>query len=146
MGLVTVFLVSPSHEGASVAESPIAHSPVATPPGAGHPVPSTEDDYEWLGQQKHPVPDRPRVKNAVDRDFATWVVTHKQHRILGHVGRGTGDRGNGSAEQEREENTAGPREFTDLTIPQLAMWEGRDEIVVVAPSMPAGGVKHDGKV
>jgi hypothetical protein len=73
-------------------------------------------------------------------------VTHEQHRIFGHVGRGTGERGNESAEREREENTAGPREFTDLTIPQLAMWEGRDEIVVVAPSMAAGGVKHDGKV
>jgi hypothetical protein len=146
MGLVTVFLVSPSHVGASVAESPIAHSATATPPGGGHPVPSTEDDYEWLGQHPHPVADRPRVQNAVDRDYATWVVTHKRHGIFGHFGRGTGNGGNGSAEQEREENTAGPRDLTDLTVPQLAMWEGEDEIVVVAPSMAAGGVKHDGKV
>jgi hypothetical protein len=146
MGLVTVFLVSPSHEGASVAESPIAHSPMATPPGGGHPVPSTEDDYELLGEHPHPIPGRPRVKNPVDRDFATWVVTHRQHRIFGHVGRGTGARGNGSVEHDREKYTAGPRELSDLTIPQLARWEGRDEIVVVAPSMAAGGVKHDGKV
>jgi hypothetical protein len=149
MGLVTVFLVSPSHEGASVAESPIAYSAVATPPGASHPIPSWEDDYQWIGK-KHPdpnkFPDRPRVKNAVDRDFATWVVTHKQHRIFGHVGRETGVGGNGSAERDREKNTAGPQEFADLTIPQLAMWEGTDNVVVVAPSLPAGGIKHDGKV
>jgi hypothetical protein len=79
---------------------------------------------------------------AVDREFATWVVTHSQHRIFGRKGRG----GGGSGDRRSEENTAGSSEFADLTIPQLAMWEGKDEIVVVAPSMPAGGIKHDGKV
>jgi hypothetical protein len=73
-------------------------------------------------------------------------VTHKQHRIFGHVGRETGVGGNGAAEQDREKNTAGPQEFADLTIPQLAMWEGTGKIVVVAPSMPAGGIEHDGSV
>jgi hypothetical protein len=157
-GLVTVVLVTPSHQGADVATSPIATSPVATPPGATHPVPSFQDDYELLTfpsplpaefpvSSPHPAPPppvRPRVP-ARDRNFATWVVTHAQHAIAGDP-TGRPQNASDAARRARQENTAGPREFTDLEIPQLAEWEGTGEIVVVAPSMAAGGVKHDGSV
>jgi hypothetical protein len=154
-GLVTVVLVTPSHQGADVATSPIASSPVATPPGATHPVPSWQDDYECLAfprppsaafpvSRQHPVPGRPRVP-ARDRDFATWVVTHEQHAIAGDP---TGGALNAldAARRARQANTAGPREFTDMEIPQLAEWEGTGDVVVVSPSMAAGGIKHDGQV
>ena len=69
-GLVTVVLVTPSHMGADVALSPIATSPVASPAGSSHPVPSWQDDYELLRfpgppvaspkSQKHPVAVPPR--------------------------------------------------------------------------------------
>jgi hypothetical protein len=136
-GLVTVVLVSPSHRAAVVADSPIAHSDTASPSWAQHPVPSWEDDYEWLGQVTHPVADRPRVKPATDRDFAMWVVSQREHVRFGNVPR---------SEQARQEDTRVGAPFSQWWIPQLAMYEGRGDVVVVAPSMAAGGVKHDGTV
>jgi hypothetical protein len=130
-------LVTPSHAGATVSDTPIAHNAQATPPGATHPVPSWQDDYEWLGEA-HPdptnFPGRPRV-SAKDRDYATWVVTHKQHDVVAGTARFL------------DQNTVGPFEFpSDWRIPQLAVYEGQGPIVVVAPSMAAGGVKHDGSM
>lgn len=153
-GLVTIVLVSPSHRGATVSESPIARSPVATPPGAQHPVPSYQDDYEQLERDgpdlvavNHPdplnFPGRPRVP-AVDRDYATWVVTHERHNVVG--GLPPPRNGPGNPWRADEENTAGPFEFAIWSIPQLTVYEGSGDIVVVSPSMAAGGVKHDGSV
>lgn len=142
-GLVTVVFVTPSHEGASVSESPLAQSDVAGGWGT-HPVPSFQDDYEQLGV-KHPQhPGRPRV-SALDREFATWVVTHENHHLADDTGPEP-EAGNGDAATVFEENTAAPREFAVASIPQLAVYEGDGPIVVVAPSMAAGGVKHDGSV
>jgi hypothetical protein len=136
-GLVTVILVSPAHRAAVVADSPIAHSPTASKPGVDHPVPSWQDDYEQLGAQ-HPLrPNRPVVKPATDRDYATWVVSQAEHDVFGGVE---------PVDRLRQVWTAIGSMFTDWWIPQLAMWEGQGEVVVVAPSMAAGGVKHDGKV
>lgn len=136
-GLVTLVLVTPSHKGATVSDTPIAHSPQATPPGATHPVPSWQDDYEQL-QTPHPdpvnFPGRPRVVPAMSRNNATWVVTHEQHAVVG------------GGLRPFEQNTAAPVEFANWRIPQLAVYEGTGPIVVVAPSMAAGGVKHDGSV
>jgi hypothetical protein len=146
-GLVTLLLLTPAHRNAEVALSPIAASPDTMPPGARYPVPSWQDDYELLTfprplpanfpvSSPHPAPPppaRPRVL-ARDRDFATWVVTHRRHVPL------NGDRLAGQV------NTAGGQEIGDLDIPQLAEWEGADDVVVVSPSMAAGGIKHDGAV
>jgi hypothetical protein len=141
IGLVTLILLTPSHRNAVVARSPIATSATTMPPGAQHPIPSTQDDYELL---KFPHP--PRVKSPVSqppptravparkRDYATWVVTHAQQISL-----------NGTR-SEAQQNTAGPHEIGDLQIPQLAEWEGTGDVVVVSPSMAAGGIKHDGSV
>jgi hypothetical protein len=141
-GLVTVTFLSPSHNGAIVADSPLAVSAVASPQGGGHPVPSWEDDYEWLGHP-HPVqvaPSRPRVVPPTARRFATWVVSHKRHRIVGE------EVPEELAERLREIFTAQPAEFRDFAIPQLTHWVGDGEVVIVSPSMAAGGIKHDGAV
>jgi hypothetical protein len=143
-GLVTVVLVSPSHRGAIVADSPIATSEVASPPGSPHPVPSTQDDYELL-DGIHPRPGRPRV-NALNRQNATWVVSQRQHQIAGVVPDGPQTLSLAIIDRARQENTIGPWPFAEWAIPQFAVWEGTGEVVVVAPSMPAGGVKHDGEV
>jgi hypothetical protein len=136
-GLVTLILVSPSHRAAVVADSPIAHSATASPPGAKHPVPSFEDDYELLDQHPHPKPNRPRVAPATNRDTATWVVSQERHNIFGNIG---------ERDLARQVNTALRALFGEWSIPQLASWAGEGEVVVVAPSMAAGGVKHDGAV
>jgi hypothetical protein len=137
-GLVTVVLVSPSHRGAVVSKTPIAHSAVATPTGASHPVPSFQADYEVVGSP-HPT-GAPPPGPANRRDHAMWVVTHERHAIANGAGPGQ------AAGRAREENTAGPRPFTDWSIPQLAVYEGSGNIVIVSPSLAAGGVKHDGSV
>ena len=129
-GSVTVTFMSPSHHGAIVARSPIATSPVASPPGCSHPIPSTQDDYELLGQHPHPVKHRPRVA-ATSRRYATWVVSQEEHDIEGIP---------------PDMFTAIAAEFGELRIPQLARWTGVGNVVVVAPSMAAGGVKHNGGV
>jgi hypothetical protein len=136
-GLVTVVFVTPSHRGATVAQSPIAHSQMTMPPGAAHPVPSLQDDYEQIGHA-HPTEGRPRVP-AQQRDFATWVVTHEHNDLVEPPGPG----GAGGAEGK---STADPRDLFDWEVPQLAVYEGAGDVVIVSPSMAAGGIKHDGKV
>jgi hypothetical protein len=139
-GLVTVVFVTPSHRGATVAQSPVAHSPVATPSDASHAVPSFQDDYEQLGRP-HPNEERPRVP-ARQRDFATWVVTHERNEVADP----TGPTGPEGARAVDRTGTATPRDLFDWEVPQLAVYEGRGDVVVVSPSMAAGGIKHDGKV
>lgn len=146
-GLVTIILVTPSHEGAEVSESPIAHSAESTPPGATHPIPSWQDDYERYDAD-HPdptsFPDRPRVP-ALERQHAMWVVTHERHDIAQRR-RPTDGNGNSDPFRTFEANTAAPRQFADWSIPLLTVYEGVGPIVIVSPSMASGGVKHDGSV
>lgn len=130
-GTVTVVFMTPSHVGANVSESPIATSATAQPDPTKHPVPSWQDDYEVLGEAV-PLPGRPRVR-AVDRPHATWVVTHANHLT---------DQGNVIITS----NTAEPSDFADWGIPQLSIYRGDGDVVVVAPSLPAGGVTFDGSV
>jgi hypothetical protein len=131
---VTVIFMSPSHIGANVAESPIATSPTTLPPGVTHAIPSWQDDYEVLGEA-HPdlanFPDRPRVP-AIERTFSSWIVTHRDHVTTGAVDVTT--------------NTAAAADFADWGIPQLSIYAGQGEVVVVSPSVPAGGVPEDGEV
>ena len=129
-GLVSIVLVTPSHERSNVSESPIATSPVSMVPGASHPVPSHEDDYEVLGRPHPTNPNRPRVP-AADRRWSTWIVTHENHRTGGQV--------------NVTSNTV-MADFSDWGIPRLRIYEGVGDVVVVSPSMAAGGVKQDGTV
>ncbi|HEY3140133.1 MAG TPA: hypothetical protein VGJ86_03340 [Acidimicrobiales bacterium] len=135
-GLVSVFFVTPTHRGANIAESPIATSATASVTGVSHTVPSDEDDYEVLGEpHPHDPLHRPRV-HAIDRTHGTWVVTHHHHESGDVV----------STTNLVGANNVGPTDFQDWGIPQLSRYHGKDAIVVVAPSMAAGGVKHDGSV
>jgi hypothetical protein len=143
-GLVTVVFVTPSHSGASVAESPVAHSEKTLPDGASFPVPSRERDYELLGDVN---PHTPPPVPARQRDFAMWVVTHRDNVIADPPVPETGD-----ADVDPDEaladrrNTAIPRNLFSWDIPQLATYQGTGDVVVVSPSMAAGGIKHDGSV
>ncbi len=130
-GLVTVIFMSPPHEGSNVAESPIAVSPKPTKAGIPYRVPSWQADYEqvWPRSQQWPPDKQPR---AVDRQYGTWVITHRDHVKTGTVVLTT--------------NPAVPTDYADWEIPQLAIYSGVEPVVVVSPSMPAGGVEHDGTV
>jgi hypothetical protein len=130
-GTVTIVFMTPSHVGANVSESPIATSATAQPAPGVPSVPSWQDDYEVLGQPV-PVTGRPRVR-AIDRSYATWVVTHQNHAT--HPG-----------EVIITSNTTEPSDFTDWGIPQLSIYRGEGDVVVVAPSMAAGGVTYNGTV
>jgi hypothetical protein len=61
-----------------------------------------------------------------------WVVTHRNHVTTG------------SPAVTTDMTTFG--DFWDWGIAQLSVYEGQDPVVVVSPSLAAGGVKHDGKV
>jgi hypothetical protein len=130
--LVTVLFVTPSHTGANVAESPVAAAFSALR-GPGHPVPSMEDDYDQLDTDWAPsaLAGRPRVP-AGDRRYGTWVVTHADHRSSGDL--------------FLLDNSARSGEFADWGIPQLNVFEGVGDVVVVSPSLQAGGATHDGFV
>jgi hypothetical protein len=128
-GLVSIVLVTPTHDGANVAESPIATSAtVLSDNGRG--VPSTGRDYEVLAVdgQGPPAPPPPA---APDRTYAMWVVTHRNQIKSGVV---------------TVANNAGDSDIADWGIAQLACYQGNGDIVVVSPSMAAGGIKHDGSV
>jgi hypothetical protein len=132
--LVTVIFMTPSHLGANVAESPIAHSATTLPPGVTHAIPSWQDDYEVLGDP-HPdpagFPDRPKVP-AIERPFSSWIVTHRDHMTVGEVDVTT--------------NTAAAADFADWGIPLLSIYAGQGDIVIVSPSVAAGGVPADGEI
>jgi hypothetical protein len=117
-----------------VAESPVAHSATTFPPGVTHAIPSWQDDYEVLGEP-HPdpqdFPGRPEVP-AVDRQFSTWIVTHRDHVTAGSIDVTT--------------NTAGAADFADWGVPQVSIYAGQGDIVIVSPSVAAGGVPADGEI
>jgi hypothetical protein len=132
-GLVSIILVTPTHDGANLAESPIATSPSVVPAGGGRGVPSTEDDYEVLGVDGAIATASAGVAGipAAQRTYATWVVTHRQQIKSGIT---------------TVTNNVGDSDLAEWGIPQLACYEGTGPIVAVSPSMAAGGVKHDGSV
>lgn len=141
-GLVTVHFLTPSHTGANVAESPVATAPHALEhPVTGaplpHPVPSLEIDYQELGvawahgavMAGH----RPRGL-AQQRNYATWVVTHREHVnqvVAPGAATYTTTRASGLGQWD---------------LPPLNVYEATGPVVVVSPSLRAGGVTHDGVV
>jgi hypothetical protein len=157
-GLVTVIFVTPGHTGGEVATSPVATSAKANikPRRA---VPSWQVDYELLTFDR-PLPERfpvsakyhaagveakPR-REARERDHAMWVVTHREHVILGEDDARLEQEGD-LERRARQTNTASARPLGEFfEIPQLAEYAGTGDVVVVSPSMAAGGVTHDGKV
>jgi hypothetical protein len=127
---VTVVFMTPSHQGSNVSETPVATSATTRPHDPGHPIPSYEDDYQRLGAA-NALPRRPRVA-AHTREFATWVVTHKDHKIA-------------KGSPIVTTNTAVLADFAEWGIPQLCPYQGVGGITIVSPSFPAGGVHHDGR-
>jgi hypothetical protein len=69
---------------------------------------------------------------ANERRWATWLVTHRDHHLAGTL--------------DVTANTAVAADFADWGVPQLGIYAGEGDVVVVAPSVPAGGVPHDGEV
>ena len=129
--LVTVLFATPGHTGAEVAKSPVAIQARVLPPGFPHAVPSLQDDYELIGDPPPwPPPTRPR---AVERPYATWVVTHRNNRT------------------PYEPTGNAPGALPDTTAPsamgtggvQYAEYIGSGGPVIVSPSFPAGGVPYD---
>jgi hypothetical protein len=135
--IVTVLFVTPPHEGAEVALSPVAKVDKTTFGSGTHAVPSREADYEQLAFAAPAAPSPGPRPLASDRPFATWVVTHKLH------------------EQTPPSQSGDPASNTDNTAATapgagppatLATYRGTGPIVVVSPSVPAGGVPFDGRV
>jgi hypothetical protein len=120
--LVSVVFITPPHTGGLVAKSPIATSAKVMPPGGSNAVPSLQDHYELVGGAPVPPATRPR---AVDRPYATWVVTHDHHL-------GPGD---------PPDNTA-PAPVGGGSVHHVD-YRGEGGPVIVSPSYPAGGVPYD---
>lgn len=140
-GLVTVIFMTPAHRGSVVAQSPLAVREKATTVNDPNPVPSWEFNYEKLGQPPRYAPGP--VPLGRDRRYATWVVTHARHRLYDPVGN-----------EIKTTNSVGSTTLgTSLEKPLGAVYSGykpmsndAEGIVVVAPSMPSGGVREDGSV
>ncbi len=143
--VVTVVFITPPHKGAVVAQSPLAVSGQANDANWTHPVSSWQRDYEKITPPIEPVDRKPQPPR--NRRFATWVVTHRMHRLVDP--------------NDPEETSAGSLVTTDTTkatlnkvvSPSGAVYSGyplgsnvATPIVVVAPSMPSGGVRADGTV
>jgi hypothetical protein len=128
--LVSVTFVTPSHRGANVAESPIATSDTTHAAGFAHPVPSTQSDYTAF------TPPGANVALADDRArrYAMWVVTHGNHTADPNVREQFGN------------NSAHPGDFNDWGIPYLNVYKGTAPLVVVSPSLNAGGIRRTGDV
>ena len=128
--VVSVIFVTPPHRGAEVAKSPIAHVDGTMAGASALAVPSREDDYEVVTFPVATTPPHPPRPKAVDRPFATWVVTHSRH----------------VTPAELPDNTM-PAPIGELSDPpNLAEYTGVDPVVVLSPSVPAGGVPYDGLV
>jgi hypothetical protein len=123
--LVTLTLVTPSHRGSNVSETPLAASETTTMAGLGHPVPSTQRDYAVLGTATPP--------GAAKRRRAMWVVTHSNHVA-------------DTTHPPITTNTVESADLAEWGIPQLNIYVGSSPVVVVSPSMEAGGVREDGSV
>lgn len=133
-GPVTVFFLTPSHYGSNVAESPLAQPPSAVSGAAtassGHPVPNSGRDYEQLID---PPEGSATTSLAHKRDYATWIVTHRNHIATPDLVTTT-------------TSTTTTADFAEWGIPQLNIYRGTEEVVTVAPSFTAGGVTRDGKI
>ena len=100
---------------------------------AGAGVPSTGRDYEVLAVDAgRGVAGARAAPAAPNRTYAMWVVTHTRQIKSGFV--------------TVVDNNAAPSDLADWGIAQLACYQGNGDIVVVSPSMAAGGIKHDGSV
>jgi hypothetical protein len=128
---VTVIFVTPTHLGAEVAKSPIAHVAKTMSGTSAHAAPSKENDYEVVMFPPDPAvaPPPPRPK-AVDRPYGTWVVTHSNH-----------------VRPDELKNNSEPSVMGGVTDPPtLAEYTGVDPVVVLSPSVPAGGVPYNGVI
>ncbi len=122
---VTVELMTPSHLGSNVAESPVAWSPTVKPAGFTHPIPSTGPDYLVLQNSGS--------ADEQNREYAMWVVTHHDHvRDTTHPKVTT--------------DTVTMADFAEWGIPKLSIYKGIGDPVIVSPSLPAGGVRTNGAV
>lgn len=128
--LVTVCWLTPAHVGSGVADSPVAHEQSAASNAFTHAVPSFDEDYQLLGSAHPLAPDLPRASPG-ERRWATWVVTHRTHRPS-------------TAHPPIDDSTA-PSPFGSWSMPRAVTYEGVDDVVVVAPSLAAGGVPWDGQ-
>jgi hypothetical protein len=128
---VTVIFVTPTHLGAEVAKSPIAHVAKTMNGASAHAVPSKENDYEVVTFPPEPAvaPPPPRPL-AVARPYGTWLVTH----------------GNHVTPNELKNNTAQSMMGGMTDPPTLAEYIGVDPVVVLSPSVPAGGVPYNGVI
>jgi hypothetical protein len=120
-----VTLMTPSHRGSNVAESPVAWSSKVKPIGFSHPIPSTQPAYEVLQNNGSP--------GRQNREYATWVVTHMNHQV-DHV------------HSKVTTDTVTSADFAEWGIPVLSIYQGVGGPVIVSPSLPAGGVLADGSV
>ena len=133
--LISVCFLTPSHVGSQVAKQPIATEASAAAGADQRAVPSFEDDYDELlnpyWARDLPLADHRPRKKATERSYATWVVTHRRHQ---------------PAEPLTIGDTARPSAFGDWSPPRMNVWEGVDDVVIVSPSLAAGGVTHDGEL
>jgi hypothetical protein len=120
-----------------VAKSPLAVSTTTTSSIGSNPVPSSEADYQVVWP---PPPNPPKQVTARNRRYATWVVTHAQHRLYDPTG----------TEIQTTDTRKGAVAGT-LQKPLGAVYSGyrpggvkAEEIVVVAPSKRSGGVLENG--
>ncbi len=131
-GIVSVLLMTPTHEGANLAESPLAVGQNVQQ-GNGVGAPNNSPDYQVLGFDGAPGVVHATVAAVppATRAYGTWVVTHTRQM---------------KKPDPVIVNSAHDRDLADWGIAQLACYRGDGDIVVVSPSMAAGGVKHDGRV
>jgi hypothetical protein len=131
-GLVSLILITPTHVGANVAESPLATSALPVRAG-GVKVPTTGRDYQVVRTDGLPEFAHAEVAGIPPpgRAYANWVVTHKDQVRSGEV---------------TITDTARDRDLADWGIAQLGCYQGKGPVVVVSPSLAAGGVRHDGTV
>jgi hypothetical protein len=140
-GSITLLLLTPGYQGAHVATGP--HAVAATTrsrprvPGTLA-KPSWEPEYQQFDDPLDPDTHDGYVVPSVapfEREHGMWVVTHRQHELLTAVD-----------DEPIGANNAAPSPVGIHDIPRLAHYSGVPPIVVVAPSMAAGGVLHDGGV
>jgi hypothetical protein len=125
--LVTVLFATPGHLGAEVSKTPIASSLTVLPGGASHAIPSIEADYQWVNSPTANAAFGPPQIQPAERDWATWVITHRQHTAVTVV-----------------DNTVATGMGEILVL--RTRYTGLGSPVIVSPSLPAGGVTHDHRI
>jgi hypothetical protein len=131
-GVVTVTFITPTHVGADVSQTPLAGGPnVQVGNGVG--APSNSRDYQVLGLGGVTADAHTAVAQVspAKRAYGMWVVTHKEQV---------------KSAQPVIVNTARDRDLAQWGIAQLGCFRGDGDVVVVSPSLAAGGVRHDGSV